>query len=767
MMQPRTIRAVASDNSSIADSWFHWCATAALIGALLAIGASPARSASSMEPAPLAGFQRANLDEFEKFDIDDLDEKYRTWMDEIDIIMTKDEREVFVRLESDFQRDSFMERFWLVRDPSPGTPKNEYKEEHYRRLEYIERHFGTDSPRPAWMTDRGRMYVLLGEPMNTKNLDNTQMAYPVQIWFYHANPRLGIPPFFSLVFFKSNGVGEFRLYSPLVDGPWKLLNPSGESYARGIQSYNEETGGGGFLAQSAGEIGAAYEALQQVDAELARASLSLLPGDYAATEGFPSMRSQMMIGDIEMIPQRVMPNAQWAYPILTGMVEADVRFESLPINALAVALLDTSGIPFIHYGVLTQGGRLNLNNYEDIWYLTFEVAGSVIDEQNRVITGISGANEAGSKILQADLDAEQAQTLRRGPFAYIDRFPAIEGEYEFDLVLENNVSREYGRQSFEIEVPRARPEVVRSSPPILVFDYFEEENYDPYASHYPFQLGKYGMLPSFDGVFRSGDNLHVYMQIYLPERYPERLEVVTQLSDNRGIVIDRVDYVWSIDADQIGTINHFSTLDLADVAPGDYRLRIDIDVDDRPGISLPVKILAADDETPTPYVHMAAGPPPTDPFFAYDRAQQLQILGETEQAIAVLETATSRVAAKEIVDLQMQLLAEAGRWDEVLQLLRPMAVENPNDIELLTALATAHANMGSYFDAIRYFERARFVADEETTAVLNPLASSYFADGQVDKAREILEISLQIDAEQPEIRRLLDEVLKKGQGQRR
>ena len=766
MMQPPEIRGITVEDLPMARRWFRPGATAALIAALVAIGVSPAGSAPVLVTEAEAIPQRparANLDEFEKIDIENIDEKYKKWLEEVDVIITEDEREVFVRLESDFQRDAFMEKFWRVRDPSPGTPNNEYQEEHYRRLEHVEFHFSRDTPRPGWMTDRGRMYILLGEPMNTKRLPNTQLAYPVEFWFFHANPKLGIPPFFYLAFFKRNGVGEYRLYSPIVDGPMKLLNPAGENYARGLQ-----TGGfddrGGRMASSPGEIGAAYDTLQEVDAELAQVALSLIPGDYAATEGFPSMRSQMMIGDIEMIPERIMPTAQWAYPILTGMVEADVRFESLPIQAVALALLDPSGIPFIHYGVSTEGGRLNLNNYEDSWYITFEVAGALTDAQNRVVTGISGVGGQGSKVLQADLDAEEARMLRSGPFYYFDRFPVVDGRYEFDLVIENNVSREYGHEAFDIEVPVARPDVIRSSSPILLLDYFEDENFDPFGSHRPFQVAGHTLLPSFDHEFTVGGKLHAYMQIYLPAQHPNQLDVTTQLSDDRGVVIDRIDYVRAVDADRNGTINHISTLDLSDVAAGDYRVRVDVVGDDRPGTTMSVRVVEPDAERPRPFVHMTQGAPPTDPYFAYDRAQQLQTLGDVDKAIEVLETALSRVDTQEVVDLQMALLAEAGRWDEVLELLRPKAVERPNDEEMLLAMAEAYAHMGQNYDAIRLYERARLVSDEETAAVLNPLASAYFADGQVDKARAILELSLELDPEQPEIRRMLSEVLRKDPG---
>jgi hypothetical protein len=60
-----------------------------------------------------------------------------------------------------------------------------------------------------------------------------------------------------------------------------------------------------------------------------------------------------------------------------------------------------------------------------------------------------------------------------------------------------------------------------------------------------------------------------------------------------------------------------------------------------------------------------------------------------------------------------------------------------------------------------YYERIRLVETDERTTILNPLASLYFGDGRNDKAREMLELSLQIEPNQPEIRRLLEQILRR------
>ncbi len=75
-------------------------------------------------------------------------------------IITPEEKAAFKQLSNDEERDNFIEAFWQRRDPTPDTPENEFKEEHYRRIEYANEHFAAGIP--GWKTDRGRMYIKWG-----------------------------------------------------------------------------------------------------------------------------------------------------------------------------------------------------------------------------------------------------------------------------------------------------------------------------------------------------------------------------------------------------------------------------------------------------------------------------------------------------------------------------------------------------------------------------------------------------------------------------
>ena len=93
----------------------------------------------------------------------ELETPWKKWLNEdVTYIITDEERKAFKRLNTDEEREQFVEQFWLRRDPTPDTVENEYKEEHYRRIAYANEHYASGIP--GWKTDRGRIYITFGPP---------------------------------------------------------------------------------------------------------------------------------------------------------------------------------------------------------------------------------------------------------------------------------------------------------------------------------------------------------------------------------------------------------------------------------------------------------------------------------------------------------------------------------------------------------------------------------------------------------------------------
>src|SRR5580692_3873187 len=160
---------------------------------------------------------KKNLRKLEK----ELATPYKKWLEEeVPYIITDEERSAFLQLQTNEEREQFMEAFWQRRDPTPDTVENEFKEEHYRRIAYANERFS--SGKPGWMTDRGRTYIIWGppdqleyhnqgEPYNRPMSEGggQTVTYAYEDWTYRNME--GIGQNIVLEFVDPTGTGEFHM----------------------------------------------------------------------------------------------------------------------------------------------------------------------------------------------------------------------------------------------------------------------------------------------------------------------------------------------------------------------------------------------------------------------------------------------------------------------------------------------------------------------------------------------------------------------------
>lgn len=96
------------------------------------------------------------------------------WIDgpEMTLLGTPAEKRAFKRLEDDVTRRLFIEDFWRRRDRTAGSEENEYRDEFLRRVAFADQTFVTETMRGS-LTDRGRVFVLLGAPKLVRHLNLT------------------------------------------------------------------------------------------------------------------------------------------------------------------------------------------------------------------------------------------------------------------------------------------------------------------------------------------------------------------------------------------------------------------------------------------------------------------------------------------------------------------------------------------------------------------------------------------------------------------
>jgi len=143
------------------------------------------------------------------------------WVDEdVQYIITGEERAAWKRLKTDEEREQFIEQFWLRRDPTPDTIDNEYKDEHYERIAYANEHFASGIP--GWKSDRGRIYIMYGKPDEIESHPSggtydrpieegggTTSTFPFETWRYRYIEGIGNEVI--LEFVDPSMSGEYRM----------------------------------------------------------------------------------------------------------------------------------------------------------------------------------------------------------------------------------------------------------------------------------------------------------------------------------------------------------------------------------------------------------------------------------------------------------------------------------------------------------------------------------------------------------------------------
>ncbi len=103
-----------------------------------------------------------------------LSEEHAAWLEMVEVLITKQEREYFLGIEREFRRAAFIEEFWKQRDPFPRTHMNELRERWQRQSEVARKMFGGIDD------DRARILLINGEPTFRCSHRGDQL----EVWFY-------------------------------------------------------------------------------------------------------------------------------------------------------------------------------------------------------------------------------------------------------------------------------------------------------------------------------------------------------------------------------------------------------------------------------------------------------------------------------------------------------------------------------------------------------------------------------------------------------
>src|SRR5436309_6783125 len=174
----------------------------------------------------------------EKEAIKSLPQKYKDWLETVDLLMSEQELTTFLALEKDYQRDAFIKQFWEARNPYK-TLRNTFQERWEQKVAEARSLFG------SLQDDRARMLLLNGPPAGRLESHCSSVIWPVEVWYYASSER--IHEDFVVVFYRHWGAGPFRLWNP-VEGLGALFSGGAGDSGRGAVG----GGNGGLQAIASG-----------------------------------------------------------------------------------------------------------------------------------------------------------------------------------------------------------------------------------------------------------------------------------------------------------------------------------------------------------------------------------------------------------------------------------------------------------------------------------------------------------------------------------
>src|SRR6266581_2462124 len=470
---------------------------------------------------------------------------YKDWLEkDVAYIITDEERKAFRKLETDDERERFIEEFWRRRDPDPDTDENEFREEYYERIAYANEHYASGIP--GWKTDRGRIYITWGKPdeveshpsggaYNRESYEGggSTSTYPFERWFYRY--LAGVGSGIEIEFVDPTGSGEYRI----------ARNPDEKDALLHVP------GAGLTLAEEMG--------LSDKSDRIANLGGVGMP-NYQREQDSPFSRLQIL-ADLQRPPQIKFNDL--ASAVNTPVIEDnplnfDVRVDFFRqsdervITAFTVQT-DNQNLVFKDSGGLQEA---TLNIFGKITHVSGRRAGVFEDPVTTRAT------------------PEELTEAKERKSAYQKAVALAPGNYRVDVIIRDVASGATGVRHLGFVVPKYDVAKLSTSTLVLAVK-LEGLNDQPAVGM--FTIGNVKVIPNVSGSYHRGAPVGVYMQIYNAgiDQTTLRPSVDVEyalLKAGKEIGKQTEDWRGNSDAGQRLTLARL--LDSRGLAPGDYSIEV-------------------------------------------------------------------------------------------------------------------------------------------------------------------------------------------------
>jgi GWxTD domain-containing protein len=501
-------------------------------------------------PAPVPQNQKLSKQQKQKMrkTLKELDTPYRTWLEEdVVYIITPDERNAFLQLETNEEREQFIEQFWLRRSSNPDLPDNDFKEEHYRRIAYANEHFASGIP--GWKTDRGRIYIIWGKPDEIESHPTggtydrpmeegggSTTTYPWETWRYRYLE--GIQENVILEFVDPSGSGEYHL----------TMDPSEKD------ALTHVPGAGLSLLESMGMASKADR--------FSRTDGTTLP---TALGGTPASLNEFTRLELYAKVQRP-PEVK--YKDLEAIVTSRMVRDQLRFNYRTDFLKVTSDTVLVPVTIQIPNNQLQFKTKEGVHSAELNIFGRVSTLTGRVVQTFEDS-------VMKDYPDSLFQMSVKQMSIYQKSLPLRPGLYRLDLVVKDVDSGNVGAVNTRLAVPRYDEEKLEASSLILA-DQIEHVPAKQVGTG-QFVLGSSKVRPRLDADFTTADKLGIYLQVYnlKPDEKTHKSSAAFTYTVRKGDQQIMQFKETSEDMKQTGdqvTIERL--LPLATLAPGKYTLEV-------------------------------------------------------------------------------------------------------------------------------------------------------------------------------------------------
>ena len=502
-----------------------------------------------LPPQTLTKEQRKEQKQKARKTLKELDSQYKQWLNEdVIYIISPEERNAFLQLDTNEEREQFIEQFWLRRSSNPDLPENDFKEEHYRRIAYTNEHYASGIP--GWKTDRGRTYIMWGpadevdshptggtydRPMEEGGGSTTTYAW--EKWRYRYLE--GIGENVELEFVDPSGSGEYHL----------TMDPSEKDALLHVP------GAGLSLLESMGMASKTDRFTRSDGTNLPTA----LGGTPASMDEFNRLE---LYAKIQKPPEV-------KFKDLEAIVTARIVRDQLKFNWRTDFLKVTNDTVLVPITIQISNGQLSFQSKEGIHSATLNIFGRVSTLTGRVVQTFEDpvAKDFPDSLFQQSLKLQSI---------YQKAIPLRPGLYRLDLVIKDVQSGNVGVVNTRLAVPRYADDKLDASTLILA-DQLEHVPAKQIGSG-QFVLGSTKVRPRLENDFTTADRLGIYLQVYnlKPDETTHKSNATFEYTVKKGaqqvLQFKETSAEMKQTGDQV-TIERW--LPLASLTPGKYTIEID------------------------------------------------------------------------------------------------------------------------------------------------------------------------------------------------